>query len=817
MTAENEQKPKLPESADHASQPVEGFIRSEDELEEDLEKTIPSRYADEVRDAILSLLKHYKHYNPNGDESRIYSAVDFALESHGQQKRASGEPYIIHPLAVADIVTELEPDDATLIAALLHDTVEDTPITKEKLVEAFGPEVQELVDGVTKLDKMSFNSREEMQAENFRKMFLAMAKDIRVVWIKLADRLHNMRTLKHVPREKQKRIAQETLDIYAPLANRLGIYRWKWEMEDICLRYLDPNAYYELVGAISQRREEREAFLDKVVLELKKAITAMGIRCEIEGRPKHFYSIYRKMKTKDKNLDQIYDLFACRIIVDKVADCYAVLGQVHEMYKPIPGRFKDYIAMPKPNMYQSLHTTVIGSQGIPFEVQIRTVAMHRTAEFGLAAHWKYKENEGKPNPSVPVTYEDGQELETKLSWLRQLLDWQKDMRDASEYMQSLREGLITEEVFVFTPRGDVISLPTGSVPIDLAYQIHSGIGNHMYGAKVNGRIVPLTYKLQNGDIVEILTSDRVQGPSRDWLKIVKSSGARSKINQWFKRVMRDENISRGKESFERELKKSGFTAMQLMKPDYVNSMLQRYNQNSLDDLYAAIGHGTLTAGKVIPRLRDEYIKSLSEDEQHELGYRISSGGQVIYAPQTTQVTADGEITVPQPVGRRPRRANNSAGIIVAGMDNCLVYLSRCCSPVPGDPIIGFVTRGKGVAVHRKDCKNIANILAASADSPEASERASRLIDVYWDEEDVSDKTYQVELKILANDRNHLLGDVSNAIAEEKVSIISGSMNAYKDATASLQLTVEVNSQAQVDRVMGRIKAVRDIIDVQRGS
>lgn len=790
----------------------EFFMHEHGEKDVSLYADIPEHYADDVTEAIATLLTHYKTYKPDGDEHKIYEAVDFAMASHKEQKRATGEPYIIHPLAVADILTELEVDEATIIAALLHDVVEDTGITEETLNATFGADVANLVDGVTKLDKMSFHSKEELQAENFRKMFLAMANDIRIIWIKLADRLHNMRTMKHLPREKQIQKAQETLDIYAPLASRLGVYRWKWELEDMCLRYLDPNAYYELVGAISQRRAEREQHLEQVIMELKKEINDLGIECEIEGRPKHFYSIYRKMSTKDKHLDQIYDLFACRVIVGTVADCYAVLGQVHEMYKPMPGRFKDYIAMPKPNMYQSLHTTVIGPKGIPFEVQIRTYAMHRTAEFGLAAHWKYKE--GKAN-ALADTEAD---VEGKLSWLRQLLDWQKDMRDASEYLDSLKTGLITEEVFVFTPRGDVISLPKGAVPIDFAYTIHSGIGNHMYGAKVNGRIVPLSYELQNGDIVEILTSDKIQGPSRDWLKLIKSSSARSKINTFFKKAMRDEDIARGKDMFERELKKTGFSPLQLMKPDYIEVMLQRYNLQTMNDLYATIGHGTITAGKVIPRLRDEYIKSLSTDEQLKLGYRVSQSGQVVYSPQTATVTTDGEIVPTRGPGTKSkkRKTKNEFGIVVAGMDNCLVRMSRCCSPVPGDPIVGYITRGKGVAIHRRDCSNIRNILAASASGPEDAERASRLIDVYWDVDDASNQTFQVELRIIAHDRSHLLSEISNAIAEEKASIISGQMKAYKDVTATVMLTIEVTSQAQYDRVLGRIKAIRDVIEVQRG-
>lgn len=567
------------------------------------------------------IIRLYEEYSGQHDGQRIIEAYEFARTAHEQQRRVTGEPYIIHPLATAEILTELEVDADTLIAALLHDTIEDTGISYDELATRFGDDVASLVDGVTKLGRIPYSSKEEIQAENFRKMFLAMAKDIRVVLIKLADRLHNMRTMKHMTPEKQLEKARETLDIYAPLAHRLGIYKIKWELEDLCLRYIDRNAYYELVGAISQKRSEREQYLEDVVVQLQNKIREMGIEADIEGRPKHFYSIYRKMKAQDKELEQIYDLFATRIIVNTVADCYAVLGLVHELYKPMPGRFKDYIAMPKPNMYQSLHTTVIGPKGIPFEVQIRTLAMHRTAEYGIAAHWRYKEG-------APKAASSSDNFEGKLTWLRQLLEWQKDMRDAGEFMETLKSGLVADEVFVFTPKGEVRSLPAGSCPIDFAYNIHSGIGNRMYGAKVNGRIVPLTYELKNGDIVEILTSEKVHGPSRDWLKIVKSTSARNKISQWFKKEMREENVLRGKEIVEREIKKTGFSTAQLLKADFLETLYRRYTLSTLDDLYASIGYGGLSAGKIVPRLRDEYIRSLPDDERTRLGYRISPSGQI---------------------------------------------------------------------------------------------------------------------------------------------------------------------------------------------
>ena len=754
-----------------------------------------------------TIIQRYMAYSGDESADNIIRAYDYALSAHAEQRRVTGEPYIIHPLAVAEILTELEVDSDTLIAALLHDTVEDTSKTVEDIRVDFGEDIASLVDGVTKLSKIPYSSKEEVQADNFRKMFLAMAKDIRVVLIKLADRLHNMRTMRHMSPEKQQEKARETLDIYAPLAHRLGIYKIKWELEDLCLRYTDRDAYYELVGSISQKRSEREKYLEEIVVQLQAKINEMGIKAEIEGRPKHFYGIYNKMKKQDKSIDQIYDLFATRIIVDSVADCYAVLGLVHELYKPMPGRFKDYIAMPKPNLYQSLHTTVIGPKGVPFEVQIRTVAMHRIAEYGIAAHWRYKDNVAPSSRN--------EHFEGKLNWLRQLLDWQKDMGDAGEFMDSLKNGLVADEVFVFTPKGDVRSLPSGSVPIDFAYNIHSGIGNKMYGAKVNGRIVPLTYELKNGDIVDILTSEKVHGPSRDWLKIVKSTSARNKISQWFKKEMREENVVRGKEIVDREIRKTGFTPAQLLKSDYIDPILRRYTLNSLDDLYAAIGYGGISAGKIIPRLRDEHIRNLPEEDRIKLGYRISPTGQLVYSPQTSPLTGeDGVQTLPR--SKKPGPAPRfDQGIIVKGIDNCLVKLSRCCSPVPGDQIIGYVTRGKGVAVHRTDCSNIRHLLSEAVGSGENAERASRLIDVAWAKEDAN-SSYQVELKILARDRRHLLADVSNAISEEKVSILSGQITAMKDVTATLIMTIEVNSQNQYDRVMGRIKAVRDVIEVRRG-
>ncbi len=768
----------------------------------------------------------------------LRKAFDFASAAHEGQIRANGEPYIFHPVETALILTDYEVDVDTLCAALLHDTVEDTGRTLEDIRAQVGESIALLVDGVTKLEKISYSSKEEVQAENFRKMFLAMARDIRVVLIKLADRLHNMRTIQHMTEEKQKEKARETLDIYAPLAHRLGIYRMKWELEDLCLRYIDREAYYELVGAISQKRTEREQMLAQVIAEIRERIESMGIHGDIDGRPKHFYSIYRKMQSQTKSLDQIYDLFATRVVVDTVADCYAVLGAVHDLYRPMPGRFKDYIAMPKPNQYQSLHTTVFGPKGIPFEVQIRTKDMHRTAEYGIAAHWKYKEGTagGAAAASAKArSGKDGEGFDEKLAWLRQLLEWQKEMRDAGEFMESLRNGLIADEVFVFTPRGDVVSLPMGAVPVDLAYNIHSGIGNRMYGAKVNGRIVPLTYELQNGDIVEILTSEKVHGPSRDWLKIVKSSSARSKINTWFKKEMRDENIVRGKEAFERDLRKAGFTAQQLLRSDALEPVLRRYSLSSLEDMYSAIGFGGLSAGKVISRLREEHIRLLPEEERTRLGYRVNPQGQVVHVPGASPVPS--QIVPPglaqagpkateealsaaaasMVTQRIPKRAPRKSGVVVKGIDNCLVVFSRCCSPVHGDSIVGFITRGKGVAVHRTDCANIRPLLSPSDSTrgPKENEDAARLIEVAWAGEEPGN-TYKVEITVLANDRRHLLADISSAIAEEKVSIVAAAMKVAKDFTTSISMTLEVMGQDQLDRVLGRVKAIRDVREVHRG-
>ena len=762
---------------------------------------------DAAMDQFISIWKKAAH---NDDASLLAAAYKLAKDAHESQFRATGEPYIIHPVAAMRILFDLGlVDDHTLAAALVHDTVEDTEVTLEEIREELGQDVAELVDGVTKLSRISYSSKEDMQAQNFRKMFLAMAKDIRVVLIKLADRLHNMRTMKFKEADKQIATARETLDIYAPLAARLGIHRIKWELEDLSLRYLDPDAYYELVGMLSQRRSDREEYLKEITEELTVKIAAMGIAADIEGRPKHFYSIYRKMKTQVKQLDEIYDLFATRIIVPTVSECYAVLGLVHELYKPIPGRFRDYIAMPKGNGYQSLHTTVIGRRGIPFEVQIRTEEMHRTAEYGIAAHWRYKEGSTEKKQDV---------FEVRLSWLRQLLEWQSDMSDAGDYMDALKEGLIPEEVFVFTPMGKVISLPAGAVPVDFAYHIHSDIGNSMYGARVNGRMVSLTYELKNGDIVEILTSDKVRGPSRDWLNIVKSGTARSKIASWFKRERRDENIVRGRELLDREIHKLGFQLSDLLKKEYYTPILKRYSIQSLDDLLAGVGYGGLPAGRVVPKLRDAYILSLPENERVKLGYRVSKSGQVIHNPPNMLVSEALilEKTSPRISKKKPGKTPDIP-VTVKGLDNALVKISRCCNPVPGDQIIGYVTRGMGVAVHRIDCPNIRHILDAFDRSPEDAERASRLIDVAWTDQSLgAHRLYPVDIRIIARDRTNLLAEISATIADEQVPVQAARISSARDISANLLLTVEIENQEQYDRLVGRIKAIDSVVSVSRG-
>jgi len=698
--------------------------------------------------------------------ARVAEAYKFAEKAHADQKRSSGEPYSIHPLSVAKILTDLGMDVDTIIAGLLHDTIEDTGVTKEELEERFGREVAGMVDGVTKLSRLSYKSKEEQQVENLRKMFLAMAKDIRVIIIKLADRLHNLRTLEYVDEEKQREKAYETLEIYAPLAHRLGIFKIKWELEDISLRYIDPKGYYDLVEKVARKRKEREEFIQMVIAALKDKLNEVAIECEIEGRPKNFYSIYKKMYMQHKEFEQIYDLLAIRVLVNTVKDCYGVLGVAHTLWKPIPGRFKDYIAMPKPNMYQSLHTTVIGPEGEPFEIQIRTWDMHRTAEYGIAAHWRYKEG-GK------TSYD----LDKKLAWLRQLLEWQNDSRDAKEFMESLKIDLFTDEVFVFTPKGDVIDLPKGATPLDFAYAIHSAVGNRCIGAKVNGKIVPLDYNLNTGEIVEILTTQSANhGPSRDWLKIVKTNQARNKIKQWFKKERREENIEKGKEMLEREAKRRGYTLSQLMQPEWVEGILKKFGFTSLDDLYSAIGYGGISTGPVLNRLIDEYRKANKQEAEE---------------------------TVTKEQRSEKARSYSGNGIKVKGIDNVLIRIARCCNPVPGDPVIGYITRGRGVSVHRADCINLAD------DQVDAN----RLIEVSWAAENKA--SYNAEIQIVAHDRQALLADLTNAIAEIKINVTAINARTAKNKMVVININMDIHDTHQLEKVMKYLGRLPDVVDVYR--
>ncbi len=718
---------------------------------------------------IQDIITKVKSYNKKTDIKLITRAYEYADKLHAGQLRKSNEPYIIHPLEVAYIVSTLELDDNAICAALLHDVVEDTSATLDDIKNEFGDEIAMLVDGVTKLGKIAnYIDKEEEQVENYRKFFMAMAKDIRVVMIKLADRLHNMRTLKHLSDDRKVAIAKETRQLYAPLANRLGIYSIKWELEDLSLFYLEPDVYKELVEGINSKRAEREAFINDIILEVRKKLKEVKIEAEVYGRPKHLYSIYRKMQKDNKTLDQIYDLFAMRIIVNSVKDCYAALGLVHELYKPMPGRFKDYIAVPKPNMYQSLHTTLIGKNGTPFEIQIRTWDMHRVAEYGIAAHWAYKE--GK---NVSASDE-------KLSWLRETLEWQKETNDDRDFMNKLKFDLFDEDVFVFTPKGDIKALPAGSIPIDLAYSIHEQIGNRMVGAKINSKMVPITTPLKNGDIVEIITSDNTKGPSRDWIKIVKTTQARSKIQNWFKKAQREENIAKGKEMVEKELKRIGMSFADLFKPEWIEKALQRYKYNTLEDCYAAIGFGAISPAKIITRLLEEYKK---EHKEEEIEKKINE------LRETKKID---------------RSKVSKSGIIVKGIDNCLVKLSRCCNPLPGDEIIGYITKGRGVSIHRADCVNCKELLTEE----------QRLIDVSWYKE--NNASYVAELEVYANDRNGLLADITVAVGELKAKIVSiNARTVQNNRVAIISIGVEVEDIDMLNKVIKTIRKVDSVYDVHR--
>ena len=730
---------------------------------------------------LQQILTKIQKYHPKDDLSLVTRAYQFACEAHKDQKRKSGEPYIIHPVCVASILADLMLDSTTVAAGFLHDCVEDNKdVTVETIEAQFGPEVALLVDGVTKLKRLDFTSREDQQAESLRKMFLAMAKDIRVVLIKLADRLHNMRTLKYQSPDRQVAIARETLDVYAPLCHRLGMSTLKWEMEDLALRYIDPAGYYDLVEKVGQKRKEREHAIQVVISALKEQLDQAGIHCEIAGRPKHFYSIYRKLKTQGKTFDQIYDLIAVRVLVDTIPDCYAVLGIVHTMWTQVPNRFKDYISMPKGNMYQSLHTTVVGTsgelRGQTFEVQIRTWEMHRTAEYGIAAHWRYKD--GKQVDS----------LDNKLYWLRQILDWQNETHDPSEFMDALKVDLFSDEVFVFTPKGDIVNLPRGATPVDFAYHIHSAIGNKCIGAKINGRIVPLETELQTGDFVEVLTSSNSKGPSMDWLKLCKTSEAKSKIRAYLKHELRDENLARGRDILDHEAKRQGYSLSQLVKNEFMESIERRYSIHSMEDLYVTVGFGGLSGSQVINRLIEEYRKANKQAEP-------------VPAPKPA----------PAPARSSAVTQHHSNGVIVEGDSDMLVRFARCCNPLPGDDIVGYITRGRGVSIHRSDCPNMADMMQ----TPE------RFIDVKWENEERKEDAnaaYEANIRVIAYDRLGLFADISTMLSQMEIPIVSISARIDKSKarhTTCIDLILSITDTKQLERVIDKLRKRGDILEVFR--
>ena len=733
------------------------------------------------------LIQCVQKYHPSDDISMIEKAYRIAYEAHKNQFRKSGEPYIIHPLNVAIILADLELDKETIVAGILHDVVEDTIMTEEDLKHEFGDDVALLVDGVTKLEKIPLSSgtdqpdqKLEMQAENLRKMFLAMAKDIRVIMIKLADRLHNMRTLKYKTPESQQRIARETLEIYCPIAQRLGISKIKIELDDLSLKYLEPEVYYDLVDKIAVRKSVREKYIQGIVDEVREHIVGAGIQAKVDGRVKHFFSIYKKMKNQNKTLDRIYDLFAVRIIVETVRDCYAALGVIHEMYTPIPGRFKDYIAMPKANMYQSLHTTLIGSTGQPFEIQIRTFEMHKAAEYGIAAHWKYKEaSDGKKVAA---------QEEEKLVWLRQILEWQQDMSDNREFLNLLKNDLdlFSDNVYCFTPTGEVKNLPAGSTPIDFAYCIHSAVGNRMVGARVNGKLVTIDYEIKNGDRIEIITSQNSKGPSRDWLNVVKSTQAKNKINQWFKNELKEDNIVKGRELLANYCKTKSINLSELQKQEYMDAIMRKYGFRDWESVLAAIGHGALKEGQIVNRMQELYDRAHQKETTNE---------------EVLQSIAEATAAA----AAKPARMKARSGIVVKGIADLSVRFSKCCSPVPGDEIVGFVTRGRGISIHRTDCVNMMNL-------PEI-ERI-RLIDAEWQEEGVAEK-YVAEIKIFANNRNGLLADISKAMTEKNIDILSMNTRVNRQGLATLQTTFEIGGREELNRIIERIRAIESVVDIER--
>lgn len=730
------------------------------------------RMSKETNITIEQVIEQIQTYQPDAPVHLVQEAYGIAHNAHNGQKRISGEEYIHHPLGVAKILAELQIDAVTISASLLHDVVEDTDFSLEELEKQFGKEIAMLVDGVTKLSRIEYKSKEEQQLENLRKLFLAMAKDIRVVMIKLADRLHNMRTLKYMPEEKQRKVAQETLEIFAPLAHRLGMSNIKWELEDLAFRYLEPDKYYELVEKVKQKRKERELLISSAIEILQERLHSVDIQADIQGRPKHFFSIYKKMLKGNKDVSEIYDLSAIRIVVDTVKDCYGALGVVHTLWKPLPLRFKDYIAMPKSNMYQSLHTTVISTEGQPLEIQIRTQEMHRISEYGIAAHWRYKEgNKGA-----------SKDFDEKLSWLRQLLEWQQDLRDPREFMETLKLDVFADEVFVFTPKGDVIDLPAGSVPVDFAYRIHTDVGHRCVGARVNSKIVPLEYKLVNGDIVEIITSRQGNGPSRDWLNIVGSSDTRNKIRQWFKKEKREENILKGRELIEKECKKLGYDWKELNKGERLNEITKKLNiSGNADDLFAALGYGGATAHAVMAKFIEIYKKEQREATPPDVSKLLSE------------------------LKPKSMKSKSSHGILVEGEAGLMVRLARCCNPVPGDAIVGYITRGRGVSIHRADCTNILK----------QPDEYARMIEVSWDID--TDSVYRVAVEVHCVDRAGMLSDILMLISESKTNVSSVNARAQKNKTATITLSLDISNLTHLEHIMTKIRRLRDVYSVHRAT
>ena len=739
------------------------------------------------------LVKSVMRYHPSTDLSMIEKAYQVAKAAHKDQVRKSGEPYIIHPLCVGIILADLELDKESIAAGLLHDVVEDTPMTTEDVAAEFGDEVALLVDGVTKLGQLSYSAdKVDEQAENLRKMFLAMAKDIRVILIKLADRLHNMRTLKYMRPEKQKEKARETMDIYAPIAQRLGISKVKIELDDLALKYLQPEVYYDLVAQIADKKSVREKYVKSIVAEVKQHMENAHIEADVQGRVKHFFSIYKKMVNQDKTLDQIYDLFAVRILVDSVKDCYAALGVIHEMYKPIPGRFKDYIAMPKANMYQSLHTTLIGPKGQPFEIQIRTYEMHRTAEYGIAAHWKYKESGGSNEQNI----EGKNSAEAKLTWLRQIswlreiLEWQRDMSDNREFMSLLKSDLdlFSESVYCFTPGGDVKTLPNGSNTIDFAYSIHSAVGNKMIGARVNGKLVPIEYVIKNGDRIEIITSQNSRGPSRDWLNTVKSTQAKNKINQWFKTEFKEGNIVKGKELIAQYCKMKGIPQAQVVRSEYQEGVLRKYGFRDWDSVLAAVGHGGLKEGQVVNKMLEQYEKAKKK------------------------AVTDAKImeSVSEAKEQKIKISKSKSGIVVKGIDDVAVRFSKCCNPVPGDEIVGFVTRGRGVTIHRTDCVNMLHL---------AESERERLIDAEWQSglKAPAGEKYTTEIKIYGNNRTGLLVDISRTLTERNIDVTAMNVRTSKQGTATITISFDISSVEELNRIIDKLRQIESVLDIERSA